>query len=423
MSCTALPERHRIKWDRARWIALPLLVALLGASPAQAATSTPEAGGIGAYPLSPTCASAWLLARADGNAKELALIAYVLGPPGWGEQDSKFESQMDRNPVQFSLICGNVRIRLTCDAAKGGGTVLDRAYDLEHDNVFLITAADGDSATVRALGRHDLSFAKDANPSTELVARDRAVREALVGRPAPAPARSDAPPSPAQALCGEARQLLRTKNPADAEHACSLLAQAAESGWPEAEYGYGFCLQSGRGRRKDLAAANSWYRKAAAHGEPNAAFKLGWNSREGSGAKKDPAAALGWFRQCAASGDSVCQALVGQMLETGEGTPARLDSALAWYVRSAERGVPDAQYAVARIAAADEKCDPAAGLLWIATLEARRSQLPAAWVADLARWRPRLEQRLSPEARARVSAEANAWLIEDSKRVLERLAR
>lgn len=411
-----------------------LILGIAGAPDARASTPGPDAIGIGSHPLTPVCASAWFVAHVDSSERRLILMTYILGPPGWVQEGSNFAGNLAKHPAEFSVVCGDVPVRLTYDPAERRATIQGRSYELGHDNVFVISAADRAPASVRSLGLHELVFAADDNPSIELVARDSGVREALVGRrppapkPAPVPARVAHSPgaSPhALALYAEGRRWSDSPDAAGMARACSLFAQAAELGVTEAEYDYGYCLQSGHGRPQDLVEANDWYRKAAAHGSLNAAFKLGWSSRLGRGAVKDPAAALGWFRQCAVAGDSVCQALVGQMFELGEGTPARLDSAMVWYGRSAERGVGDAQYAVARITADQDSigADPTAAVLWIQVLEAKRSQLPPAWAEELARWRPRLEQRLSPDARARIAAQANSWLIEDSKQMLERLAR
>jgi len=249
-------------------------------------------------------------------------------------------------------------------------------------------------------------------------------------RPAPGvkaarPPKRPAPSARAVALYKDGRRLLKVDDAKSTARACSLFAQSANLGMREAQYSYGYCLQSGDGGRKDLAAANKWYAKAAAQGDPDAAFKLGWSARQGRGMDKDPVQAMRWFRQCAAEGDSICEALVGQMYELGEGVPASADSALLWYGRSAERGIGDAQYAYVRlVAAADSsRANSATALQWLEVLVAQRQQLPNAWVVDLERWRPQLEQSLSADTRASVERRVEAWLIENSNRSLEAMAR
>jgi TPR repeat protein len=416
----------------AAWIAAAfVLLAAPGPIAAHTSTPGPDAVGIGSYPLTPVCASAWLVAHGDSIQKQLVLMVYIVGRPGWVEAASNFEGHLDRSPVEFSVTCGDVPIRLTYEPKRRRATIQGRAQELEHDNVFVITTGDRRSSAVRSLGLHDLTFEAADNPAIELVARDPAVREGLVGRrpAAPNPARASATPpamaSEIQGLLDEARRWRLGSDPAGPARACSLYARAAELGAPEAEYAFGYCLESGKGAAQDPERANDFYRRAAEHGHLSAAFKLGWSSRTGRGTTKDPAAALGWFRQCAVAGDSICQALVGQMFELGEGTSARLDSARTWYGRAAARGVPDAQYALARMAGEEDSADfdAEAGLLWITVLEARRSQLPPDLSRDLARLRQRLEPRLGPEARTRLAAQAEAWLIEDSKHALESLAR
>jgi hypothetical protein len=415
----------------AAWIAAAFVLLAPWPIAAHASTTGPDAVGIGSYPLTPVCASAWLVAHGDSIQKQLVLMVYIVGRPGWVEAASNFEGHLDRRPIEFSVTCGDVPIRLTYDPKRRQATIQGRAQELEHDNVFVITTGDRGSSAVRGLGLHDLTFEAADNPAIELVARDPGVREALVGRRPPVPdnARASAPPpamtSEIQALLDEARRWRLGSDPAGPARACSLYARAAELGAPEAEFAFGYCLESGKGAAQDPARANGFYRQAAEHGHLSAAFKLGWSSRMGRGTTKDLAAALGWFRQCAVAGDSICQALVGQMFELGEGTPARLDSARTWYGRAAARGVPDAQYALARMAGDQDSADSdaEAGLLWITVLEARRSRLPPDLSSNLARLRQRLEPRLGPEARTRLAAKADAWLIEDSKHTLESLAR
>ena len=369
------------------------------------------AAGYGAYPLTPTCASAWFSDRVDTGGKRLLLMAYVTGPPGWQDHPN-FTNKDD----VISFVCGTVPIRFALGADGAHATVQGKNFALAHDNVFVVTVV-GETATVRALGHHDSAFAEDDNPATELIARDAAVRETLTGRPTPKGTTRAS--SRALTLLAEGKELSRKS---DFDHACDSFKQAAELGLAEAEYAYGYCLQSGQGRAPDLVAANAWYEKAAGHGDRNAMFKLGWGARDGRGMTKDPKAALAWFRRCAALGDSVCQALVGDSFERGDGTTASLDSALAWYGVAAERGVPEAQYRVAR-SAAEKDADPSAGLAWINVLEARRNELPEPWREDFQRWRTKLETRLTAPQRARARQRADAWLEEDSKRTIERLAR
>ena len=390
---------------------LRLLVAglfLVGLARGAGATGS---NGYGAYPLTPTCASAWFIDKVDAAGKRLLLMAYVTGRPGWQDHPN-FTNENDA----ISFVCGDVPIRLALEADRAHATVQGKAFALAHDNVFLVTVA-GKAATVRALGRHDIKFAESDNPATELVARDAAVREALTGRPTPRPV--PVATSRARTLMAAGTELYRKS---EFEGACDSFKQAAELGEPEAEYAFGYCLQSGQGRAPDLAAANAWYEKAAAHGNRNAMFKLGWSARDGRGMPKDATVALAWFRRCAAAGDSVCQALVGDAFERGEGTPASRDSALAWYGAAALDGVAEAQYRIAR-SAAEHGADPSAGLVWITALEARGKQLPEAWRDDLLRWRTKLEARLTAQQRAQARERADAWLEQDSKREIEALAR
>jgi TPR repeat protein len=399
---------------------------------AQAATPGPDAVGFGAHPLTAVCASAWFVAGADDKTKRLVLITYIMGKPGWVAEGANFNSNLQKRPAEISFVAGSVPVLITYDAGTGEATLQGQTFELAHDNVFVITATGFESASVRALGVHDLKFAGSDNPALELVARDAKVRAALLTTGRPAPVRTQgvktsrkAPSPRAAALYKDGHRFLALGDPKSTARACSLFAQAASLGMREAQYSYGYCLQSGEGRKQDLVAANKWYAKAAAQGDPDAAFKLGWSARQGRGMDKDPAQAMQWFQRCAAEGDSICEALVGQMYERGEGVPASADSALLWYGRSAERGIGDAQYAYVRlVAGADSNgADAATALLWLEVLVAQRQQLPKSWVVDLERWRPQFEQSLSADARGDVERRAEAWLIENSNRSLEAMAR
>jgi len=61
--------------------------------------------------------------------------------------------------------------------------VLDGIFNLDTDNVFLVTDIDGSTPRVKSLGTHDLTFAPDDNPALVLLKRDAEVLACLAGEP------------------------------------------------------------------------------------------------------------------------------------------------------------------------------------------------------------------------------------------------
>ena len=79
--------------------------------------------------------------------------------------------------------------------------------------------------------------------------------------------------------------------------------RAADLGWPEAQYLFGRCFETGVGVEKDEAEAVKWYREAAEQGLANAQFNLGLCSARGDGVEMDAAEAVKWYRRAAEQGN------------------------------------------------------------------------------------------------------------------------
>jgi hypothetical protein len=86
--------------------------------------------------------------------------------------------------------------------------------------------------------------------------------------------------------------------------------------------------QSGRGVKKDHAAAIAWLRKAAENGSAEAQYELGYAYSEGNGVPEDPQEAVRWYRLAAAGGSPLAQnnLAVSYLLGAGVGH----DTALAY---------------------------------------------------------------------------------------------
>lgn len=57
--------------------------------------------------------------------------------------------------------------------------------------------------------------------------------------------------------------------------ATELLRNAAENGYPEAQFRYGWCFYDGFGVTKDKTKAFEWFKKSADQGDPNGQLSVG----------------------------------------------------------------------------------------------------------------------------------------------------
>ena len=76
--------------------------------------------------------------------------------------------------------------------------------------------------------------------------------------------------------------------PRDVPRAVALMAEGAESGFPEAQHNYAFSLETGATGKPDYAAAARWYELAAKGGFENSMWRLAVMNAQG----KAPGASL-----------------------------------------------------------------------------------------------------------------------------------
>jgi hypothetical protein len=98
----------------------------------------------------------------------------------------------------------------------------------------------------------------------------------------------------------------------------SILA-AAQSGNASAQEDMGIRYAEGRGVKKNLEEAVSWFRKAADQGASNSQYRLGMCYYRGKGIAKDIVQAHGWLTLSAANGCQAAQKIIPTI--SGEMTP------------------------------------------------------------------------------------------------------
>jgi len=91
--------------------------------------------------------------------------------------------------------------------------------------------------------------------------------------------------------------------PPDPVKARAMLAKAAETNSPEAQYQLGLMTADGIGGPKDDAAARALFEKAAAQNHPGAMERMGAFAQSGRGGPQDSSAAKAYYEKAAALGN------------------------------------------------------------------------------------------------------------------------
>lgn len=306
--------------------------------------------GIGSHPLSFTEASAWFASKADDSQKVITVLFYFQGNPGWLSGSTDFKYQINQNPASIDMKVGDVPISAKYWQQTDEVELQGQKFKRSHDNVFLVSAIDTATATVKPLGLHDLSFAPDDIPSITLLRRDPQVWSAVSGNPVEDHPRTKLASTPSEILSwdSEGLKLLLSANQKDEQKGCELFRKSAERGYAPSQYRLGYCYQTGRGVKQSFSVANQWYEKAANQGYVDAQYKLGYSYQTGRGVKIDMPIAMSWYKKAAQSGDGDALHNVGMMYATGLGTATDQAEAYRWFVKAAQSGDTGAQFEVAQ---------------------------------------------------------------------------
>lgn len=210
-----------------------------------------------------------------------------------------------------------------------------------------------------------------------------AVAAALLASLIASPALAQTPPPPSKAPKAAAKQAPKqVVPPAPAKPS---LAQLAAQGDAAAQYQLGQAYRDGKGVKKNLAEAASWFAIAAGNGEAGAAMDLARAYEQGAGVKRNlDQAAQWWFRagvlgdesakkrfldlflagetdriggptgavwleSIAATGDEDAILALGEAYEKGLGISADLGKARHWYQEAAYGNNAEAKFRLGRM--------------------------------------------------------------------------
>ncbi len=126
--------------------------------------------------------------------------------------------------------------------------------------------------------------------------------------------------------------------------ALQVARELALKGNAEAQAMMGVLLEHGRGTKKNLQEAASWYEKAARSGHVGAMFALAMMHLDGRLGKKDLGAAIRWAKKAAEKGHAAAAYNLGLIYSGVGGLKPDWKEAARWFHRAAERGYAAAQY-------------------------------------------------------------------------------
>ena len=127
------------------------------------------------------------------------------------------------------------------------------------------------------------------------------------------------------------------------------LSNKAEQGHVEAQFKLGDAYYSGKGTRKNLEQAFSWYEKAALQGHSKAQRALGAMYELGKGTTSEPEKAAYWYEKAAEQGLARAQTNLGILYETGKGVAQNYVTAHIWYEKAAAQSYARGQTYLGRM--------------------------------------------------------------------------
>ena len=214
---------------------------------------------------------------------------------------------------------------------------------------------------------------------------------------------------------------LLTASNANADMVFDFQKKMADKGNAEAQFKVGEMYQTGRGVKKDTAAASEWFKKAQSNGHTEAGYRLLYLRIQKQGLTAENKVAAKEISTKAKSGDGISQYYLGMMYHHGVGLTKNYDKALQWYkkaelkgVTAAEQGRLDVQTAKNKAAAVASK--RAAEAKKKAALEKKKKAQQAAKAkAEAAKNKASQNQAEAEQAAAR-AAKAKAVAAEKEKK-------
>jgi len=130
----------------------------------------------------------------------------------------------------------------------------------------------------------------------------------------------------------------KTASEAKQESELNTLLLAAESGDAHARNELGTRYEYGRGVKRDVSQALTWYMKAASQGFAESQNNVGRLLERGQGIERNPTEAATWYRKSAEQGYAPGQLNYGNTLAYGRGVKVDLEGSVPWYQLAVEQG-------------------------------------------------------------------------------------
>ena len=99
--------------------------------------------------------------------------------------------------------------------------------------------------------------------------------------------------------------------------AITWYTKAAQGGYDSAQLNLGIIYANLPGKRRDLPQALALYRAAARQGNRNAMYNLGYYYELGRGVRRSRARAIQWYKQAASKGDRSAKARLRRLIKGG----------------------------------------------------------------------------------------------------------
>jgi hypothetical protein len=354
-------------------------------------------------------------------------MVYFQGSPGWPNQKTNFDWQVNHDPANINMMVGTVPARVKYWMETDEVELQGKRYKRSNSNVFLVSRIDEAAPVVVPLGIHDLAFKPDDIPPVILLRRDADVWAALSGHSANEhPSRqSSSVPEEILGWDREGVRLLNTQVPDDERKGCELLRRAATKGYAPSQYRLGYCYQSGRGVAQSFPEANQWYEKAALQGYMDAQYKLAYSYQTGRGVQIDLPTALKWYKKAAEVGDRDALYNVGMMYATGQGLKADQQEAYGWFLRSAEHGEVAAEIEVVRRLKEGEGVskDLVLAYSWLLVLQAQHPKVNPEVQNRMQAIATGVEDQLDAPAKLRAQTQSREWMAAISVAEMDRYSR
>ncbi len=120
-----------------------------------------------------------------------------------------------------------------------------------------------------------------------------------------------------------------------------LLKKSAELGNPEAQYNYGYFLQSGTAGIKNEHEAVKWYEKSSENGFNDGHYAMMMAYGNGQGIEQSAKKAFKYALKCANNNDATCMWNVVNCYLTGNGVKADTNKFKEWIIKLAKLPNPE----------------------------------------------------------------------------------